>query len=189
MAKFSNKKKRFSRKQKYSKKNKSRKNKKIVGGGPYEDDVKRQFDKAGRRFNDQRVLDIGTRDGLNCITLVELGASEVIGIDINDSRFHEMPPNPKVKLIKQDLLDFSDDVKFDAITCFLWNMPIPQYDGIMNKIKSLLKPNGFVFIGVHDQEYKTGIGSVPELLKRYFKSSWILDKSSPYQWIIVGTDF
>ncbi len=166
--------------------NKTRKYKKLNGGGPYEDDVKKQFNTEGIRFDGKRCLDIGSRDGLNCITLVELGAKEVVGIDIDDSRFHEMPRNERITLIKQDLLTYDDDERFDVITCFLWNMYLPQYTSIMNKIKSLLKPDGVVYIGIHDDLYKYDEygGSVPQLLNNNFKSVRILNTSSPYQWIL-----
>ena len=38
-------------------------------------------------FKGKVCLDIGGRDGLNCITLIKLGAKQVIGIDIDDSHF------------------------------------------------------------------------------------------------------
>ncbi len=151
------------------------------GGGLYEDDVRNIF--IENRYimpRDKRCLDIGSRDGLNCITMAYFYAKEVIGIDIDDSRFHEMPLNDKVKLIKANLLDFVDEEGFDLITCFLWNMRTYEYDNIINKIKSLLKPGGHVLISVVDDVYKYGYydkhtqksfphtGSVPELLEENF---------------------
>lgn len=179
------KKKRISQKE-YKKKNKSRKNINMIGGGEYEEDIYNQFVRSSINFDGKRCLDIGTRNGLNCITLVKLGAKEVIGIDIDDTRFDEMPPNDKIKLIKQNLFEFDDSEKFDVITCFLWNMNLPQYDKVMEKIKSLLKPNGTVYIGIHDELYKYDEygGSVPDLLRKNFQSVRILFETNPYQWII-----
>lgn len=170
---------------------------KMRGGGPYEDEIRRVLYLFRNDFQDKRVLDIGSRDGLNCITLAGLGAREVIGIDLDDSRFGEMPANPKVRLIKADLLTFHDEEKFDIITCFLWNMPVPQYQAVMDKIKELLKPGGKVIIGFHDALYKEGYinstgrsypntGSVPELLERNFNNSNTIHNG--YQQIMMASD-
>ena len=165
------------------------------GGGRFEEDVYEQLFRSRFDFTNKRCLDIGTRNGLNCIKLVQLGAKSVIGIDIDDSRFDEMFPNENIDLIKINLLDFHDEEKFDVITCFLWNMKIPQYQKIINKIKSLLKPDGTIFIGFHDDLYKFGYvddknimqpntGSVPELIHNNFENYIILDKNNRFQWII-----
>jgi len=117
-----------------------------------------------------------------------------------------MPPNDRITLIKSNLLDFDDPEKFDTITCFLWNIPLPLYQNIMNKIKTLLKPDGCVFIGFHDYDYKYGskkdnkqqsnaldtivsntvpnTGSVPELMVNNFSNTYILPTKDALQWII-----
>jgi 2-polyprenyl-3-methyl-5-hydroxy-6-metoxy-1,4-benzoquinol methylase len=149
----------------------------------YEKDVFIQLQKSNFNFINKKCLDIGTRNGLNCINLINLFANNVIGIDLDGKRFNEINEiklNDKINLIEIDLLNFNDDELFDVITCFLWNMNIPQYQDIINKIKSLLKPDGTIFIGFHDEIYKYGYidnegnkysntGSVPELLKNHFK--------------------
>jgi cyclopropane fatty-acyl-phospholipid synthase-like methyltransferase len=170
----------------YNKKNKTRKNKKMIGGGLFEEDVHKQFEKNNIRFDGKKCLDIGSRDGLNCITLVILGAKEVIGIDIDDSRFNEMERNGKITLEKKNLLEMDNTEKFDIITCFLWNMNISQYNDIMIKIKSLLNEDGIVYIGIFDDLYKFSEsgGSVPILLRRNFSNVRILDFESPFQWIL-----
>lgn len=167
-----------------TKRRKSRKLRKTIrkqkGGGIYENDVIKIFISSGVSLRGKRCLDIGSRDGANCTTMAMRGASEVIGIDIDDGRFNEMPPNDRVKLIKVNLLDYDDKDGFDVITCFLWNMRTYEYPQIINKIKSLLKPNGQVIISIVDDIYKTGTynnftgkylphtGSVPELFKENF---------------------
>ena len=88
--------------------------------------------------------------------------------------------NKKIKLVKQDLLTMDTFIKFDVITCFLWNMPYLQYNAIMNKIKELLNPDGLVYIGIVDDLYKydpTGSNSVNivELLRQHFNNTRILD--------------
>jgi len=162
----------------------------------YEKDVYEQLISSNFDFKDKRCLDIGTRDGLNCLTLINLGAEKVIGIDIDNSKFKTL--SSQIKLIKINLLDYEDTQLFDVITCFLWNMPIQQYQIIMDKIKLLLQTNGTIFIGFHDSLYKYGYkdpitnkyvpetGSIPELIEKNFSCYSIINKNSRFQWIITA---
>ena len=104
----------------------------------YANDVYNQLLKNCCNFINKSCLDIGTRNGANCENLVKVGASSVLGIDIDSSRFHEMWVNKKITLLKQDLLTMDNSKQFDVITCFLWNMPYLQYNNVMVKIKELL---------------------------------------------------
>ena len=205
--------------------------------------------RSGFDFKGKTCLDIGSRDGLNCLSLIRLGAASVVGIDLSDDRFgeHEAVRNEsRIKLIKTNLLELDESEKFDVITCFLWNMPVPTYNQIMLKIKALLAPGGTIFIGIHDSMYKYGYnvsdgehddgrfisapmfdvgrprrpsfairppsfairppsfairqpsiairgpppaigrnaGSVPELIGNHFARLDIIDRDSPFQWII-----
>ena len=160
----------------------------------YDEDIKMQLSKID--FKNKEILDIGTRNGLNCITMKNLGSKKVIGIDINDSRFNELNEDIKLKnniqLIKIDLLDYEidDSNKFNIITCFLWNMPLFLYDKIIKKILLLLKSNGTFYVGIHDDLYKYDKhgGSVIILLGKYFKNIKILDKENSFQWIIEASN-
>ena len=163
----------------------------------YADEVYEQLLKNCCNFINKSCLDIGTRNGANCENLVKVGASSVLGIDIDDTRFNEMQVNNKITLLKQNLLTMDTSKKFDVITCFLWNMPYLQYNEIMNKIKELLNPNGLVYIGIVDDIYKydpPGPYSVNiiELLKKHFNNTRVLDINAS-QWIIEAkskkTDF
>ena len=154
----------------------------------YADEVYKQLYKNTCNFINKSCLDIGTRNGANCVNLVEVGASSVLGIDIDSSRFEEMWVNKKITLLKQNLLTMDISNKFDVITCFLWNMPYLKYNETMNKIKELLNPDGLVYIGIVDKVYKCdppGPHSVNilELVKQHFNNSRILDKQC-VQWII-----
>jgi hypothetical protein len=46
----------------------------------------------------------------------------------------------------------------------------------------LLKPNGIIYIGIHDDLYKYDKhgGSVLELLQKNFYETYILDKNDPF---------
>ena len=163
----------------------------------YADEVYKQLLKNCCNFINKSCLDIGTRNGANCENLVKVGASSVLGIDIDDTRFNEMQVNNKITLLKQNLLTMDTSKKFDVITCFLWNMSYLQYNEIMNKIKELLNPNGLVYISIVDYIYKydpPGPYSVNiiELLKKHFNNTRVLDINAS-QWIIEAkskkTDF
>lgn len=154
----------------------------------YADKVYEQLYKNCCNFINKSCLDIGTRNGANCVNLVKVGASSVLGIDIDSSRFHEMCVNKKITLLKQDLLTMDNSNKFDVITCFLWKMPYLQYNKIMIKIKELLNHNGLVYIGIVDEVYKHDPPSphsvnIVELLRQHFNATRILDTTT-YQWII-----
>lgn len=154
----------------------------------YAREVYTQLFKNCCNFINKNCLDIGTRNGANCENLVRVGASSVVGIDIDSSRFDEMWVNKKITLLKQDLLTMDNSNKFDVITCFLWNMPYLQYTNVMNKIKELLNPDGLVYIGIADQIYKYDPLSpysvnIVELLKKHFNNTRILDTTC-CQWLI-----
>ena len=154
----------------------------------YANEVYNQLLKNCSNFINKSCLDIGTRNGANCVNLVKIGALSVVGIDIDSSRFDEMWVNKKITLLKQDLLTMDSFNKFDVITCFLWNMPYLQYTNVMNKIKELLNSDGLVYIGIVDENYKCdppGPRSVNivELLKQHFNNTRVLDKQC-VQWII-----
>ena len=154
----------------------------------YADEVYEQLLKNCCNFINKSCLDIGTRNGANCENLVKVGASSVLGIDIDDSRFIEMQVNNKITLLKQNLLTMDTSKKFDVITCFLWNMPYLQYNEIMNKIKELLNPTGLVYIGIVDDIYKYDPPSpysvnIIELLKKHFNNTRVLDINAS-QWLI-----
>jgi ribosomal protein L11 methylase PrmA len=65
----------------------------------YANSVYTQLLKNCCNFINKSCLDIGTRSGANCVNLVKVGASSVVGIDIDSSRFHEMWANKKITLL------------------------------------------------------------------------------------------
>lgn len=101
------------------------------------------------------VIDIGTKDGSNAIMLKNLlYAKTVTGIDINSSLF----PSQKYKdidFINLSIQDFSktSNKLFDTATIFLWNIPVVEYQTAINATYNILKKNGVLIIGIHDQSY------------------------------------
>ena len=131
-----------------------RRTRKRRGGGLFENDVIAAL--RDENIEGKKCLDIGTRDGLNCVTLVKYGAESVLGIDTDISQFEkheEVKMEEKITLRKQDFFDDNFNEKFDVITCFLWNFGLPQLDEFGNKVKSLLKPGGVFYLGLVDKAY------------------------------------
>jgi 2-polyprenyl-3-methyl-5-hydroxy-6-metoxy-1,4-benzoquinol methylase len=195
------------RKHKKSYRRKIKKNRFVMMGGMRDFGLFQVLKTYNSNINGKRILDIGSRDGLNCISLAVIGASEVIGIDLDNSRFNEIESDreypsvrEKITLLHQDLLTMGEEYNhsFDTITCFLWNINIPQYNLVMEKIKSLLKPDGIVIIGIHDHLYKYGYvsggisspntGSVPELINNNFNKVYISKPSTVNQWLIKASE-
>jgi len=157
----------------------------------YQQNVYQQLLNSNVNFVDKTILDIGSRDGINCISMIKLGAKHIIGVDLDDTKFstiNEHVEKNKIELIKANVLDING--KYDIITCFLWNICLPDYDRIINKIKTLVNQNGLILIGIHDELYKYGYdnipntGSVIELVAKNFNYYSILDMNDSYQWII-----
>ena len=159
----------------------------------YHTNVYNQLLHSNINLYDKNILDIGSRDGINCISMIKLGAKNIIGIDLDDTQFSkidEYEEKNKITLIKSNILNLNYQNKFDIVTCFLWNFNLPDYHKIFNKIKSLVNPDGLILIGIHDDLYKygyknlTNTGSVIELINSHFNNYSILDNKDPFQWII-----
>jgi 2-polyprenyl-3-methyl-5-hydroxy-6-metoxy-1,4-benzoquinol methylase len=159
----------------------------------FHEDVYRQLSQSGINFNEKIILDIGSRDGLNCVSMVKLGAKHVVGIDLCDDKFDVIDSYEQekqhIELVKMNFFDMPETQKFDIITCFLWNINLPDYNKFIRKIKTLVKLNGLILIGIYDDLYKYGYnglpntGSVIELIENNFNNWTILDFDG-CQWII-----
>ena len=149
-------------------------------------------------FKGKECLDIGTRNGLNMLTLMKYGATKCTGIDLDDTRFGEFDKYkleyPQVRLLKMNLYDMPSNKKYDIISVFLWSMPFHDYDKIILKIKDLLCPGGMVLIGVYDDVYKQHYPFdgcfIYQTFNKHFKSCRLLknndyDNNSSGQWIFV----
>lgn len=126
------------------------------GSSFYEKDLTKRFEKEGIRFDGKRCLNIGSNNKLDNYILIRLGAEQVI--------------------INKDIFDVNNIEQFDVITFFLWDIGLPRYDEIMLQIKSLLKPDGILYIRIHGDFYKYDKygGSVISLLHSNFDNVRIL---------------
>lgn len=60
--------------------------------------------------------------------------------------------------------------QFDLATMFLWNIHLTQYDQVARRLTKLIKPDGKVIIGMHDDDYcndRHPLGVKP-LMEKYF---------------------
>ena len=67
----------------------------------------------------KRCLDIGSSTGGFVQVLLEMGASEVTGVDVGTDQLHEMLRNdPRVISVEQtDIRDFKSDMPYELVTC------------------------------------------------------------------------
>lgn len=65
----------------------------------FNNDVYEQLNPSGFNFKKKTCLDIGIRDGLNCISLIKLGCQHIIGIDLNDSKFTTIDSYPEKNML------------------------------------------------------------------------------------------
>lgn len=141
-------------------------------------------------FSGKSVLDVGTRTGIMPVIMIEKGATQVVGIDPDASRFHELDIYPiqkdKITLLQTTLQDYTPGKLFDVITVFLWNIPIKEYDDVAKKMKALLQPGGHILVGIVDEVYKNESDqvSVKKLFEKYFKTVTVMGDDDTVQWIL-----
>lgn len=114
---------------------------------------KRIFDRT--EAHGRKVLDLGCGFGLMSIHFALFGASEVLGIDLNDRRlsvFRKILSNLKPPLRNVDLkrgnewtIDVEDE-SFDVILVIDTISYVKHLEAFISEVKRILKKNGVVFI-------------------------------------------
>ncbi len=156
---------------------------------PFASEVQRTLLMLG--VKGKTILDIGARSGSHALEMVRLGASKVVAIDPDNSRFKEYEGSAgynQIEFHKLTAQEYNPDFQFDVITIFLWNIPFSQYDPIMEAIKRLLKPDGTLLVGAIDDVYvsEEDSVSVPKLLRKHFNSVRLINKESMTYWQAKG---
>jgi ubiquinone/menaquinone biosynthesis C-methylase UbiE len=106
--------------------------------------------------NGQRVLDVGCGTGMvTNIFAKQFSKSKFVGVDFSDSidyaiNFSQQNKIKNVSWVKQDFLTYSTDNKFDVIICCGVLHHIPKYLTALEKIKSMLSPNGKLVLAVYN---------------------------------------
>jgi ubiquinone/menaquinone biosynthesis C-methylase UbiE len=103
----------------------------------------------------QTILDAGCGTGLisNLFALRNPGTN-FVSVDFADSIcyaeiFAKQNNLTNVTFIKEDLVDFATDKKFDVVVCQGVLHHIPQYKLVLDKLLDLVSPNGKIILGLY----------------------------------------
>lgn len=101
-----------------------------------------------------KALDVGCGPGGRMIEFLEQREFEVFGIDISIEMLkiaQEKHPNTKFELA--DIIDWQTDLKFDFIMAWdsIFHLPLHQHSNIIQKLCSMLNPNGILFYTFGDE--------------------------------------
>ena len=120
----------------------------------------------------KNCIDIGCRSGENTLAL-QKGGANVIGIDPDDSEFGMAKEKgmKDAQLIKATLQKYRKSFphnNFDLATVFLWNIPLAEQKFFMSSLAEIIRPDGCVIIGYHEDEYNTAPYNLPQQMQDFF---------------------
>lgn len=103
-------------------------------------------------LKDKTILDLGCGFGEACVEYINLGAKNVIGIDIS-KRMLEVAnlfnKDDKIEYINMPIEDINKlDLKFDIICSSLVLHYISDYKGLVNKIYNTLNKDGYFIFSI-----------------------------------------
>jgi len=103
-----------------------------------------------KKLNNIKILDLGCGGGLTCEPLSRLGA-DVTGVDfvkknIEIAKNHAKKSNLKIEYLHQDLELLDINKKFKVVLVLEVLEHIEKWTRILPRIKSILKPNGYLII-------------------------------------------
>lgn len=103
-----------------------------------------------------RILDVGAGGGSHSIILQEKG-KDVIALEISPNAAKACELRGVKKVVQMDFLDYTSEEKFDTILLLMNGTGIFQYINrigkFLDKLKSLLKPEGQIFLDGTDLIY------------------------------------
>lgn len=119
-------------------------------------EIPQLFDLIGD-VKDKTILNIGCGAGGHDRKLIELGAKEVLGIDISEKMICEAKKNCDSDKISYQVLSMNNleeiDKKFDLVVSSLAIHYIEDYDGLCKKVYNLLNDGGqFIFSHGHPMD-------------------------------------
>ena len=130
-------------------------------------------------LNNKRVLDLGCGYGENDIYCRELGAKEVLGIDISEHMIKIALDNNKDKKIKYKLMAMEDidklEEKFDVVISSLAIHYVKDYDKLIKDIYNLLNKDGILIFSI-DHPLRIANKFEPWMKKNYteINGKWFL---------------
>lgn len=122
-------------------------------------------------FKGKRVLDIGCNSGLYCLMAKRMGASEVIGVDIDKKRIKQAEiiaanENQEITYFNRGIDEIADLGKFDIVICIAVLTEIQDILGSIQRIKDSTR--GLCLL---EMDIATPLVYLPRARKiwRYFK--------------------
>jgi len=113
----------------------------------YKEEVFRQFGKYLNKNN--RILDVGSGVGYFLNALEENGFKHIFGVEIDKNQYLESIKRLKIaNVVNEDVLAFSDDIKFDVIflTDLIEHISKIEVINLLKKLNNLLAENGVLII-------------------------------------------
>lgn len=98
-----------------------------------------------------RILDIGCGNGF-FLEALKLNHWKKTGIDLSPDAGMRIK-DKSIEFIETDILNFNPEEKYDLITCFSSFEHFYAPEVILNKISSLLSPDGVLIVDIPDTEY------------------------------------
>jgi ubiquinone/menaquinone biosynthesis C-methylase UbiE len=100
------------------------------------------------KLKGKRVLDLGCGYGDNCIGFIEMGAIEVVGIDISEKMLNIAERENSNELVKYILMDMSEiknlRQRFDVVYSSLAFHYVKDFNKLIQDIRNLLNENGIL---------------------------------------------
>jgi ubiquinone/menaquinone biosynthesis C-methylase UbiE len=125
-----------------------------AGSGPHETALKCTLGLLGE-VRGLRVLDLACGQGLASRALAEAGAAEVIGVDSSSAMLEiavQHGGSGTLRYVRDDaqVLSSVEDESFDAVTCQLGLMDIPDLAATLTAVRRVLRKGGvFAFVIGH----------------------------------------
>lgn len=100
-------------------------------------------------FYGKSVLDIGCNSGGNTLWAKKLGASKVVGIDINQKRISQAKKLANFEKLKIEykyinIFEYNPKLKFDIVMCFAVVTEIQDLIGVLSKISQLMNDQAYI---------------------------------------------
>lgn len=151
----------------------------------------------GILFEGKRVLDVGFGLGFNSKMMSELNG-DVYGVEPDKVAYDYAISNNMIseaKALNCTLQELPDELigTFDIVTLFLYNISFAERHTIGNMLSKVVKKNGIVIVGLHDELYINGdqfISPVSESINPYFENvlvSRVSDYPIGNRYFIVAT--
>jgi 2-polyprenyl-3-methyl-5-hydroxy-6-metoxy-1,4-benzoquinol methylase len=157
----------------------------------------RHYKTAARYVKGKRVLDIACGTGYGTQMLALAGASAVVGVDIcpttvQYAQKHYQEPN--VEFVCANAEQFEWFEPFDVVVSFETIEHVPHPDGFLNRLRSLLIPEGDLLLSVplgetrHIDRYHIHAFSQENIFELFEKAGFFIEKYRCDDWYLTRAD-